>query len=212
MIKLPAITIIGNELLLETLQTLSPIGFKVFMYLAYRTQCYVEWGRGHDSEDLDNLQQELGLDYDQLVTGFIEVRQRGWLDAFVVAQHNPRYENNRHVEFWWDMDIWYDEDYKSSCWIEDREYPKSDYIDLVVGTKILQPPQTKEIKHRKNTKHWRMIRIKTLERDGYKCVDCEETKNLHVHHLTYENEGHENLEDLVTLCRQCHSKKKSVRN
>ena len=39
-------------------------------------------------------------------------------------------------------------------------------------------------------------------------MQCGETHNLQVHHLTYENRGYEyrtHETDLVTLCKDCHS-------
>lgn len=42
-----------------------------------------------------------------------------------------------------------------------------------------------------------------LERDNYRCVACGSYENLCIHHLNeYSNE----LCDLITLCRKCHSK------
>lgn len=44
--------------------------------------------------------------------------------------------------------------------------------------------------------------LKALERDGYKCVKCGSTDNICIHH----NNGMSNeLCDLITLCRKCHS-------
>ena len=48
--------------------------------------------------------------------------------------------------------------------------------------------------------YWRNIRQQALERDNNQCVVCGRGANLHVHHLHYENKGHEKLEDLITLC------------
>lgn len=43
---------------------------------------------------------------------------------------------------------------------------------------------------------------KALERDGYKCVMCGSSDNICIHH----NNGMSNkLEDLIVLCRKCHS-------
>ena len=43
-------------------------------------------------------------------------------------------------------------------------------------------------------------------RDIGMCRICEaHGVELHVHHLTYERVGKENLKDLVTLCRRCHT-------
>jgi len=40
------------------------------------------------------------------------------------------------------------------------------------------------------------------------CFICEILSDghfLHVHHLTYKRVGRENLSDLVTLCKRCHT-------
>lgn len=47
-------------------------------------------------------------------------------------------------------------------------------------------------------------RLKAIERDGGRCVLCNSSEDLEVHHRTYESFGNEKLEDLYTLCRQCH--------
>jgi 5-methylcytosine-specific restriction endonuclease McrA len=51
---------------------------------------------------------------------------------------------------------------------------------------------------------WHRIREKVLERDGHKCTKCGSTQKLHAHHETYDRVGKENIDDLLTLCRQCH--------
>jgi len=53
---------------------------------------------------------------------------------------------------------------------------------------------------------WLVTRNATLERFGYRCALCAETKNLHVHHNSYEYVGDEDLYDLVVLCADCHEK------
>lgn len=57
-----------------------------------------------------------------------------------------------------------------------------------------------------NGEHWKEIRLKALERAGNRCQLCSSRNNLNVHHNTYENKGHEDLKDLVVLCRECHAK------
>ena len=45
-----------------------------------------------------------------------------------------------------------------------------------------------------------------LTRDENKCQKCK-TKNAdEVHHLTYENLFKEKLEDLISVCHDCHKK------
>lgn len=54
------------------------------------------------------------------------------------------------------------------------------------------------------TSAWQEMRQKVFRRDGFVCVACGESKNLNVHHITYERLGAEELSDLVTLCQRCH--------
>lgn len=63
-----------------------------------------------------------------------------------------------------------------------------------------------EYKEYLNGEHWKDIRLKALDRAGNRCQLCCNTDNLNVHHNTYKNIGHEDLKDLVVLCRECHSK------
>lgn len=49
------------------------------------------------------------------------------------------------------------------------------------------------------------LRQKVLRRDHNKCRACGSTENLQVHHLSYRNIYHEELDDLVCLCRNCHA-------
>lgn len=55
---------------------------------------------------------------------------------------------------------------------------------------------------------WQRVRLKVLERDGFKCLCCQsDKKSLQVHHLIYRK-GDEPWdappENLETLCRDCH--------
>lgn len=56
------------------------------------------------------------------------------------------------------------------------------------------------------TPEWEMKRDAALQRANKRCELCNSTKFLQVHHKTYENRGQEPLEDLIVLCRDCHSK------
>jgi len=55
---------------------------------------------------------------------------------------------------------------------------------------------------------WQKLRLKIMERDGFACVDCSDTKKmLSVHHLIYKK-GNSPWEyknnELITLCEFCH--------
>lgn len=55
-----------------------------------------------------------------------------------------------------------------------------------------------------NSTRWYNKRKEALEFHGKKCKKCGSTQNLDAHHLTYERFGHENMTDLMILCRTCH--------
>jgi phage terminase large subunit GpA-like protein len=55
--------------------------------------------------------------------------------------------------------------------------------------------------------NWDADRIPALERDGYACRHCGSTDDLCVHHVTPWHLTHDNsLDNLLTLCRSCHSR------
>jgi hypothetical protein len=57
-------------------------------------------------------------------------------------------------------------------------------------------------------KNWHEIRRAVLERDNYRCFRCEiyDRRMLSVHHLLPRSEGGgENMENLVSLCNECHN-------
>nr|DAI17082.1 MAG TPA: HNH endonuclease [Caudoviricetes sp.] len=62
---------------------------------------------------------------------------------------------------------------------------------------------------------WRSLRSQALERDHYECVWCREegkvtTNNLEVDHikeLEYYPEHALDLDNLRTLCKECHNKR-----
>jgi 5-methylcytosine-specific restriction endonuclease McrA len=59
--------------------------------------------------------------------------------------------------------------------------------------------------------YWKAVRKLILARDHYTCVECGSRRRLQVHHITYIHHRDElnHLEDLETLCRDCHYKKHS---
>jgi uncharacterized protein YlaI len=56
-----------------------------------------------------------------------------------------------------------------------------------------------------NSKDWYNKRNICLEYANYKCSICDETENLHVHHLNYNTVGNESISDLIVVCKSCHS-------
>lgn len=80
--------------------------------------------------------------------------------------------------------------------------------ETVLVSDVIQKTEneTEKIDHQEyiNSPKWKAKRQMVLERDNFRCRKCGTGKNLDVHHITYENIGNEPLDDLVTLCRNCH--------
>lgn len=54
---------------------------------------------------------------------------------------------------------------------------------------------------------WHERRKEALERDGYKCVLCNSQDRVQVHHIIpYRYSRSHNINNLVCLCRSCHSR------
>ena len=89
-------------------------------------------------------------------------------------------------------------------------------VDNGSGYDIIACPYYKELSYEilynieysayMNSPEWKKNRYPALVRDGFKCAMCGTAKNLIVHHITYERLGHENMDDLITLCKGCHAK------
>lgn len=60
---------------------------------------------------------------------------------------------------------------------------------------------------------WRTVREQRLRLDLYLCALCKSKYKLHVHHITYERIGEENVfTDLITLCEKCHNAEHKRKN
>ena len=63
----------------------------------------------------------------------------------------------------------------------------------------------KRDKYLYSSREWKNIRSNILGRDSKKCIICEVTENLHIHHKQRYKDGGENTEEnLVTLCNKHH--------
>ena len=60
---------------------------------------------------------------------------------------------------------------------------------------------------------WKIIRDAAWLRDGYKCVICGSVDRIQVHHkIPYRYCKSHDLDNLITLCRKCHSKEELLVN
>ncbi|WP_158611382.1 HNH endonuclease [Mangrovimonas spongiae] len=51
---------------------------------------------------------------------------------------------------------------------------------------------------------WKSIREKVKKRDNFLCQECKLKKAEEVHHLNYDNVFNEKMEDLISVCSECH--------
>ena len=60
---------------------------------------------------------------------------------------------------------------------------------------------------------WKTIREAAKDRDGHKCVLCDSVDRIQVHHKNpYRYSKSHALDNLITLCRSCHSKEELLVN
>ena len=57
-----------------------------------------------------------------------------------------------------------------------------------------------------NSEDWKEKREQRKAIDGFKCVLCDSEDKLQVHHYHYDNAGDERMDDLITVCYDCHRK------
>ena len=55
------------------------------------------------------------------------------------------------------------------------------------------------------------LKIQVLDRDGWRCQDCGAAKMLEVHHLNPRSKlGQDAMENLITLCVDCHKRRHGI--
>lgn len=55
------------------------------------------------------------------------------------------------------------------------------------------------------SRHWSIVRKLALKATNSRCSNCDNNRDLNVHHLTYENLWHEYANDVTVLCNTCHN-------
>ncbi len=89
--------------------------------------------------------------------------------------------------------------------IEDTPEGWREFAEFLAGKPKLPPKVFNEIwKVYWESETWKDRALKVKERDNFLCQECGTSKDLQVHHLTYERRWCERLEDLLTLCEPCH--------
>jgi len=82
-----------------------------------------------------------------------------------------------------------------------------DYKELVEAVIKLQERMNDPTSHEQRPEDWSFRRLCVLKRDGNRCVMCERTTQLHVHHIKPVSvKPNHSLDNLQTLCVYCHAK------
>jgi hypothetical protein len=54
------------------------------------------------------------------------------------------------------------------------------------------------------SRHWRQFRARYQQERRWRCVICEATTGLELHHKRYDTLGRESFDDVCPLCSDCH--------
>jgi hypothetical protein len=89
-----------------------------------------------------------------------------------------------------------------------KEARKLESNEIYETEKHLRYIKTNDYLHKTHlqSRYWKNIRQKALERDSNICQSCKSAEATEVHHKTYKNLGKELLEELISYCRACHGK------
>ncbi len=65
--------------------------------------------------------------------------------------------------------------------------------------------------HYLQSDYWQKVRSDILNREGYKCGNCHQNKELHIHHKdNCPRYGEEEYSNLVALCEDCHKEAHAI--
>ncbi|MGG5488237.1 HNH endonuclease [Gaetbulibacter sp. PBL-D1] len=91
---------------------------------------------------------------------------------------------------------------------EFKESKENEHDELIRLKEIFKLKNSKRYKYHNYllSEKWKIKKDKVLLRDNYTCKNCNSNIDLEIHHLHYENVFNENLDDLITVCSECHKK------
>lgn len=233
------ITVMDNTDLYKALRELSPNAFKLYILLRVKEFDYVEWGGFFEFENEEAMMELLNEKNIEILRSFLELRDKQYIDAFFIEEcsgfHNkPNYQSQGWYS-WFIYEVNSDEEYENeeknmqergvwqeTEWCIEKGGLNSDTIKPVLDSYDGDDISIQDlfaISRRKpldpylvylRSPHWLEIREETLAKSGHTCSKCGTTVNLNVHHLNYDNLGHEKEEDLIVLCRKCHREEHKI--
>lgn len=105
-------------------------------------------------------------------------------------------------------------------WLNDLDYEKEQTYEWVSEANYNTSRYAK-YRNYLTSENWITKRNEVIKRDKNICQECKNNAAEEVHHKTYENLYNEPLEDLISVCRNCHveihkrldeEKRKEIRN
>nr|WP_314492103.1 hypothetical protein [uncultured Chryseobacterium sp.] len=90
-------------------------------------------------------------------------------------------------------------------WRNEVSFDKKLVFESVSHSNYLSSPKGTYHKYLESHE-WKAKRKLVFERDENICQECKNKPAFHAHHLTYQNIFNEKLEDLISVCAECHSK------
>ena len=122
------------------------------------------------------------------------------------------YINNIDKFVAYKIDNFTDEGYQWKNYLLFKENSKKEVEDVQVNnfridgyTELIHKLKYMPYKEYLLTSHWKHFSNEAFKFFGA-CVVCGTTKNLKIHHKTYQNRGRETFLDVVCLCGECHAK------
>lgn len=129
---------------------------------------------------------------------FLDIEKRPWIEDEIAR---PYFKNGRELHGYKPKEFI---DYDSSLAVDDFIYLNSwEYRDRL---------NRKDFAQQGYYRHFfsNYLRQIILKRDEYACADCNSHLNLHVHHVipvSHDPSLEFDFSNLITLCRDCHSKR-----
>lgn len=135
------------------------------------------------SERSDEISSRLG----GIAVAFVSVRVIAETWIAIAADHPIPPDLKRDVAdvLWGNSGFYQDVMYHLARLVALKEMPYRDYL---------------------TTDHWQATRAHAVDASDGRCALDSRHKAENVHHRTYERRGRERLDDLIVLCKSCHSK------
>lgn len=120
----------------------------------------------------------------------------------IMREHREEYDAGRRPKWLFEIDD--DKDGVTGCLCIILELVSAGLVRI--SGAIEMTPEPENYGEYLNSPEWKAKADACKERAGNRCQLCNKAGRLDAHHRTYERLRNELPEDLIALCRECHSK------